>query len=113
AAPLAAGLVSEALSAATPPSQKIEAFDYQGVQLLDSRWRSQVQGARGFYLGLSDDDILHGFPAAAGLPAPGKALGGWCKDDTSMIFGQWLSGMARLYRATGDNAVRDKAALLM
>jgi hypothetical protein len=69
--------------------------------------------AREFYLGISDDDILHGFRKAAGLAAPGKPLGGWCKDDSSMVFGQWLSGMARLQCATGDKAVADKAALLM
>jgi len=29
------------------------------------------------------------------------------------VFGQWLSGMARMYKATGDTAIRDKAVLLM
>src|SRR5262249_23117016 len=33
--------------------------------------------------------------------------------DSSTVLGQWLSGMARLYRATGDTDVRDKAAQLM
>jgi DUF1680 family protein len=47
------------------------------------------------------------------LRAPGKPLGGWCKEDSSSVLGQWLSGMARLYRATGDTAVRDKADRLM
>ena len=74
----------------------IEAFDYRGVSLRSSRWRGQVYAAREFYLGLSDDDILHGFRAAAGLPAPGRPLGGWCKENSSSVFGQWLSGMARL-----------------
>lgn len=116
AAPVAAGVVARTLAAAPPaPSDRIliEPFNYQGVRLLDSRWKQQVQGARESYLSLSDDDILHGFRKAAGLPAPGKPLGGWCSEDTSSIFGQWLSGMARLYRATGDTAWRDKAGLLM
>src|SRR6266851_651555 len=91
----------------------ISPFDYHGVRLGESRWRRQVQGAREYYLGLSDDDILHGFRAAAGRTAPGNALGGWCKENSSTVFGQWLSGLARLYRATGDTPVRDKAVRLM
>ena len=115
AAPLAAGLVAGSLTAAPSSSSRnlIETFDYQGVRLRDSRWRRQIYAAREFYLGLPDDDILKGFRAAAGLPAPGKPLGGWCKENSSTVFGQWLSGMARLSRATGDTAIRDKAARLL
>ena len=47
------------------------------------RERQQVEAAREFYLGVSDDDILHGFRSAAGLAAPGKPLGGWCRDDSA------------------------------
>ena len=114
AAPMAAGLMVRSMAAASFSARNlIEAFDYQGVRLRESRWRQQVETAREFYLGLPDDDILQGFRAAAGLPAPGKPLGGWCKENSSTIFGQWLSGMARLYRATGDTVIRDKAARLM
>jgi DUF1680 family protein len=117
AAPLAAEMLSRVSAFAAPASlavkNTIDAFDYEGVRLRDSRCRGQVLAAREFYLGLSDDDILHGFRRAAGLPAPGKPLGGWCKENSSTVLGQWLSGMARLYRATGDTEVRDKAARLM
>ena len=88
---------------------KLQAFDYEGVRLLPGRWQSQVQAGRDFYFNVEDDDILHGFRAAAGLKAPGKPLGGWCGIDSSTVFGQWLSGMSRLSRATGDAALRDKA----
>ncbi len=64
-------------------------------------------------MAIPDDDILHGFRKAAGLNAPGKPLGGWCSDDSAMVFGQWLSGMARLSRATDDSALRDKASYLL
>src|SRR5437660_10378704 len=95
--PIGASVLAQ--SAAASPSGRVllEPFDYHGVRLRDSPWRRQVQGARDFYLGLSDDDILHGFRAAAGIAAPGKALGGWCRENSSSVFGQWLSGMARLY----------------
>jgi DUF1680 family protein len=83
------------------------------VRLRESRWLRQVEGAREYYLNLSDDDILYGFRKAAGMRASGRPLGGWCREDSSTVFGQWLSGLARLYRATGDTPVRDKAARLM
>ena len=91
----------------------IEPFDYQGVRLRPSRWKEQSDAARDFYFGLSDDDILHGNRADAGLPAPGRVLGGWCGHDSNSVLGQWLSGMSRLYRATGDARMRDKAVTLM
>ncbi len=110
AAPLAAyGLTRVASRSGL---SKLEAFDYEGVRLLPSRWQSQVQAGRDFYARVDDDDILHGFRAAAGRNAPGKPLGGWCGIDSSTVFGQWLSGMSRLSRATGDGALREKAVRL-
>jgi uncharacterized protein len=104
-------LVMYGLTRATRASSpaRFQAFDYEGVRLLPGRWRSQVQTGRDFYLGIRDDDILHGFRAASGRNAPGKPLGGWCGIDSSTVFGQWLSGMSRLSRAMGDTALRDKA----
>ncbi|MHB8054692.1 MAG: beta-L-arabinofuranosidase domain-containing protein [Candidatus Aminicenantales bacterium] len=92
---------------------KLEPFNYRGVRLGESRWQKQYQSARDFYYGVSDDDILCGFRSDCGLPAPGHPLGGWAEHDSSVIFGQWLSGMARMYRATGDAAIRDKAVKLL
>jgi DUF1680 family protein len=111
------GLLANAAQEAAGPAGSsrilLQPFDYEGVRLLPSRWQNQVQHARDYYLGLADDDILKGFRAAAGLPAPGTTLGGWCERDSSAIFGQWLSGMARLSRATADRALHDKASHLM
>src|ERR1035438_4417437 len=115
--PAAAGLLANAAqdSAPSPSSPRIhiEPFDYQGVRLLSSQWQQQIQENRAYYLSLTNDDILKGFRAAAGASAPGTTLGGWCERDTSPIFGQWLSGMARLSKATGDSEVHDKASYLL
>lgn len=92
---------------------KIEPFDHEGVRLRPSRWKEQSDAAREFYFALSNDDILHGNRADRGLPAPGRALGGWCARNSNSVLGQWLSGMSRLYRATGDTRMRDKAVTLM
>jgi hypothetical protein len=101
--------------ATSKPSSRIalEPFDYRGVTLRDSRWKTQYLATRDFYLNVSDDDILKGYRTAAGMPAPGETLGGWARVNTNEIFGQWLSGMARMYRATGDDEMRAKAVRLM
>jgi len=119
AAPTATWVLTQAARQAAPvkesplPRAKLEAMNYRGVRLGKSRWQEQYRSARDFYLSVSEDDILQGFRAAAGLSAPGKPLGGWCRTNSSTVFGQWLSGMSRMYRATGDSEIRDKAIRLV
>ena len=91
---------------------RLHSFDYRGVRLLDSRFQQQVLYTRELYFNMSNDDMLKGFRRAAGLPAPGNDMKGWCRRDCGATFGQWISGMARLSCATGDTALRDKAILL-
>ncbi|HWG58448.1 MAG TPA: beta-L-arabinofuranosidase domain-containing protein [Candidatus Acidoferrales bacterium] len=118
AAPLAAYAVAQVAKgapvdrSASAAAIKLEPFDYRGVRLHESRWQKQVQAASDFWLQLPEDDILHGYRVAAGLNAPGKALGGWCRVNSDTVFGQWISGMARMYCATGDTRLRDKATRL-
>lgn len=92
---------------------KLEPFDYRGVRLLPGPFADRLAATRAFYLSVPDDDIVKGFREKAGLPAPGTHLGGWCDKSSALLFGQWLSGMARIYRATGDAELRDKAVRLM
>jgi DUF1680 family protein len=87
-------------------------FDYDGVTLLPSPFQEQMERAREVYFGVPNDDILKGFRREAGLPAPGNDMRGWAVKTSAGIFGQLLSGMARLSRATGDDALRDKAIAL-
>jgi DUF1680 family protein len=103
---------STSVSSTVDSRYKLRAFNYDGVRLGDSRWNDQFQHGRDFYLNVSNDDILQGFRAEASLSAPGQPLGGWCAKDSATVFGQWLSGMARMYRATGDTEMRDKAVYL-
>jgi uncharacterized protein len=110
---ITASPISSRPAASTVDSRyKLRAFNYDGVRLGDSRWNDQFQHGRDFYLNVSNDDILQGFRAEASLSAPGQPLGGWCAKDSATVFGQWLSGMARMYRATGDTQMRDKAVYL-
>jgi uncharacterized protein len=95
------------------PKPRLDPFDYDGVRLLPSRFLTQVERAREIYGAVPNDDILKGFRRAAGLPAPGNDMRGWCSKTTAGIFGQLLSGMARMGRATGDPALHSKAAALL
>jgi len=92
---------------------RLEAFDYRAVRLLPGRWQQQSNAARDFYAAIADDDILYAYRTSAGVTAPGSTLGGWCATDSNLVFGQWLSGMSRMSRATGDARMHDKAIRLV
>ncbi|MBI2298707.1 MAG: glycoside hydrolase family 127 protein, partial [Armatimonadetes bacterium] len=91
----------------------LRTFDYHGVSLDDGLLRRQLDEVKDCYLRIPNDDLLKGFRARAGRPAPGVDLGGWYSGDVFHIFGQILSGLARLFAATGDPACRDKAEALL
>ena len=92
--------------------------------LLPGPMKAQYDTMRAYYYAIPDDDILKGFRMRAGQRARGKDLGGWysgepnrrfwwSNGDTFNTFGQWLSGMARMSKATGDAEMRSKAIFLM
>jgi DUF1680 family protein len=90
----------------------LRSFDYQDVRLLPGMFLDQVEQARALYGSLSNDDVLKGFRRQAGQPAPGAGMKGWCKQNSAVIFGQLISGMVRLGRATNDEALIAKAVAL-
>jgi len=93
-------------------ARELETFDYRHVRLLPGMLQQQVARTRDVYFSVPNDDILKGFRRQAGLPAPGKDMGGWAARTSAGIFGQLLSGMARLACATDDRPLRDKALAL-
>jgi len=94
------------------PEGRIQPFNYENVQLLDGRLKDQFEQVKEFYLALRDNDILKGFRQRVGESAPGEEIGG-AYSERPLSFGQWLSGFARMYKVTGDTAIRDKAVYLM
>ena len=69
-----------------PAGQRVvEPFDFHGVRLQPGPLRAQMEEVRAFYLSIPDDDLLKGFRARAGRPAPGKDLGGWYSSDGDEI----------------------------
>jgi DUF1680 family protein len=104
--------------AADPPPMKpatagaeirMKSFDCKSVKLLEGPMKDRYQATRDYYLNVPNDDILKGFRRRAGLDAPGKDMGGWAEKNSEIVFGQWLSGMSRIYAGTNDVAMRDKA----
>ena len=94
-------------------ANKLRPCEYQGVRLLPGPLADRLGAAREYLFNVPDDDLLKGYREAAGLPAPGRHLGGWCEHNSAMVFGQWLSAMARLSRATHDAPLLEKAVRLM
>ena len=108
----------------TPP---LSQFGYDEVQLLDGPAREQFDRNHAFYRALNEDSLLKPFRERAGLPAPGEEMGGWYswapladldKPGNNGFapghsFGQYLSGLARDYAATGDKPTQEKVHRLV
>lgn len=89
-------------------------FEYGDVRLTGGRLKQQLDETTELYLNISNDDLLKGFRERAGLPTHGaRDLGGWYSNDVFHTFGQYLSGLSRLYAATGNEACRTKVNELM
>ncbi len=102
--------LSLVLPAVEPAVQDVlQPFDFQGVTLEEGFLRNQIEDARRYYLAIPDDDLLKPYRERAGLPAPGGVLGGWYKENRFNVFGQIVSGLARLHAATGDPNCAQKA----
>jgi DUF1680 family protein len=100
-------------------------FGYGDVELLDGPLRQQFQTNHAFYAALDEDMLLKPFRLRAGFPAPGDEMGGWYdwSDDFTLqnmhgfcpghTFGQFLSGLARDYAATGAKSTQEKVQRLV
>lgn len=110
---LAVGVQAAPTTAGQVGKRVLEPFDFKGVTLDEGDLKRQFDETRHYYLQIPNDDLLKGFRARAGLPAPGVDLGGWYSSDTFHIFGQILSGLSRMYAATGDPACKEKVDLLI
>jgi len=89
--------------------EKIRTFDFGGVQLREGLIKDKFNLVRDYYFRVPNDDLLKRYRERAGLPAPGKTHGGWGGPDIGCLF----SVFARMSKATGDTAARDKAVYLM
>ncbi|MGO8759209.1 MAG: beta-L-arabinofuranosidase domain-containing protein [Terracidiphilus sp.] len=113
AAAFAASSPVAALSAAPDP---LAEFDYGSVQLTGGPLKRQYDRIRAAYLALDNDRLLQVYRQRAGLPAPGEQMGGWYGRDGFVpghSLGQYISGLARFGRTTGDPAFAAKVGALV
>jgi DUF1680 family protein len=99
----------------------LNTFSYSDVKLLAGPMKRQFDENHACFQNLDDDRMLKVFRQVAGLPAPGEDMGGWYDltgfslergDFHGFIaghsFGQYVSGLARAYAATGSEETRAK-----
>ncbi|MGB6695616.1 MAG: beta-L-arabinofuranosidase domain-containing protein, partial [Terracidiphilus sp.] len=104
--------------ASAPPSEAetLSEFDYGTVKLTGGPLKQQYDRIHSAYLALDSDRLLRVYRERAGLPAPGEPMGGWYGRDGFVpghSLGQYISGLARIGRTTGDPACQAKVADLV
>jgi DUF1680 family protein len=115
---LAASYADASPSAALAPAlrQPLEEFEYGAVQLTGGPLKAHYDRILASYLALDNDRLLKVYRERAGLPAPGAAMGGWY-DANGFVpghsLGQYISGLARLGRTTGNAACHAKVGELV
>jgi uncharacterized protein len=98
--------------AETPSGEVLREYPYGAVTLTGGPLKQQYDRVHVSYLALDNDRLLKVYRQRAGLPAPGRDMGGWYDTDGFVpghSLGQYISGLARIAAATGDSACADKA----
>lgn len=107
----AAAAFAPKLARASATDVKLEEFDYGTVELTAGPLKEQYDRIHTAYLALDNDRLLQVYRERAGLPAPGAPMGGWYGRDGFVpghSLGQYMSGLARFGRTTGDEACHAK-----
>ncbi len=99
-----------------PPRELLQEFEYSDVKLTGGPLKQQYDRIHAQYLGLDNDRLLKVYRERAGLPAPGKDMGGWY-DLNGFVpghsLGQYISGLSRIGASTGDTACHVKVQALV
>ena len=103
---------------ATPasPRLKLREFAYSQVRLTSGPMAGMYRRLHAHYLKLDEDRLLKVYRQRAGLPAPGRDMGGWYDADGFVpghLIGQFISGLSRIHATTGDPEAAAKARRLV
>ena len=113
----ATALAGKAGTSAFPNiSGSLAEFQYDAVQLTGGPLKQQYDRIHSAYLALDNDRLLRVYRQRAGLRDPGAPMGGWYGRDGFVpghSLGQYISGLARIGRTTGDPACHAKVAELV
>jgi DUF1680 family protein len=108
----AATLVGNSSIASTVSSDEpLAEFEYGAVELTGGPLKRQYDRIHAAYLALDNDRLLQVYRERAGLPAPGAPMGGWYDREGFVpghSLGQYISGLARIGKTTGDPACARK-----
>ena len=97
-------------------SRKVYEFAYSQVALTGGPLAEHYRRIRAHYLALDEDRILKVYRQRAGLPAPGRDMGGWYDADGFVpghLIGQFISGLSRLSANSADADAAAKARRLV
>ncbi len=109
--------VAAVARAAQPPGRlKLREFGYPQVTLTSGPLAAMYQRVHAHFLKLDEDRLLKVYRQRAGMPAPGRDMGGWYDADGFVpghLIGQFVSGLSRIHATTGDPEAAAKARRLV
>ena len=111
-----AGTAQPHIKAPAALAEALEEFPYGTVELTGGPLKAQYDRVHASYLALDNNRLLKVYRERAGLPAPGKPMGGWYGPKGFVpghSLGQYISGLARIGRTTGDTNCSAKIAELV
>ncbi|HET6217367.1 MAG TPA: beta-L-arabinofuranosidase domain-containing protein, partial [Acidobacteriaceae bacterium] len=91
-------------------------YPYGAVTLTGGPLQEQYDRIHASYLALDNDRLLKVYRQRAGLPSPGRDMGGWYDADGFIpghALGQYISGLARFAATTRDPACATKVQELV
>jgi DUF1680 family protein len=111
-----AASVAAARAIPAPDRRKLREFPYSQVTLASGPLADHYRRVHAHFLSLDEDRILKIYRQRAGLPAPGRDMGGWY-DAAGFVpghlIGQFISGLSRIFAHTGDRDAAAKARRLV
>ncbi|HTS63145.1 MAG TPA: beta-L-arabinofuranosidase domain-containing protein [Candidatus Acidoferrales bacterium] len=105
-----------ALAALAEDRVKLREFAYPQVKLTGGPLAAMHQRTKAHFLALDEDRLLKVYRQRAGMPSPGRDMGGWYDAGGFVpghLIGQLISGLARMYANTGDPEAAAKARRLV
>jgi len=112
----AAASAVSARPAASAERLQLREFAYPQVRLTEGPLADMYRRTHAHILTLDEDRLLKVYRQRAGMPAPGRDMGGWYDADGFVpghLIGQFISGLSRMYANTGDPQAAAKARRLV
>jgi hypothetical protein len=97
-------------------SVRLREFSYSQITLTEGPLAAMYQRMRAHFLKLDEDRLLKVYRQRAGMPAPGRDMGGWYDADGFVpghLIGQFISGLSRIHATTGDPEAAAKVRRLV